>query len=59
MSARDAGGLPRHARGPGCNLGPMGQRLTRIYTRTGDDGTTGLGDGSRVAKDALRVEVMG
>lgn len=37
----------------------MGQRLTRIYTRTGDDGTTGLGDGSRVAKDALRVEVMG
>ncbi len=37
----------------------MGQRLTRIYTRTGDDGTTGLGDGSRVAKDSLRVEAIG
>ncbi|MCU0936387.1 MAG: cob(I)yrinic acid a,c-diamide adenosyltransferase [Gammaproteobacteria bacterium] len=37
----------------------MGQRLTRIYTRTGDDGSTGLGDGSRVAKDSLRVEAIG
>ncbi len=37
----------------------MGKRLTRIYTRTGDQGTTGLGDGSRVAKDALRVEAYG
>ncbi len=37
----------------------MGQRLTRIYTRTGDDGTTGLGDGSRLAKDAPRVEAIG
>jgi cob(I)alamin adenosyltransferase len=37
----------------------MGHRLTRIYTRTGDDGTTGLGDGSRVAKDCARVEVIG
>ena len=37
----------------------MGHRLTRIYTRTGDDGTTGLGDGERVAKDSLRVECMG
>lgn len=37
----------------------MGNRLTRIYTRTGDDGTTGLGTGDRIAKDALRVEVMG
>jgi cob(I)alamin adenosyltransferase len=37
----------------------MGNRLTRIYTRTGDDGTTGLADGSRVAKDAARVEAMG
>jgi len=37
----------------------MGQRLTRIYTRTGDDGTTGLGDGTRVAKDSLRVEAIG
>src|SRR5688572_18435437 len=37
----------------------MGNRLTKIYTRTGDDGTTGLGDGSRVQKDALRVEAYG
>ncbi len=37
----------------------MGKRLTRIYTRTGDDGTTGLGDGSRVAKDSLRIEAIG
>ncbi|HRK25343.1 MAG TPA: cob(I)yrinic acid a,c-diamide adenosyltransferase [Beijerinckiaceae bacterium] len=34
-------------------------RLNRIYTRTGDDGTTGLGDGSRIGKDALRVEAYG
>jgi len=37
----------------------MANRLTKIYTRTGDDGTTGLADGSRVTKDALRVEAMG
>jgi cob(I)alamin adenosyltransferase len=37
----------------------MGNRLTKIYTRTGDDGTTGLGDGSRVAKECLRVEAYG
>jgi cob(I)alamin adenosyltransferase len=38
---------------------PAVPRLTRIYTRTGDDGTTALGFGGRLAKDALRVEVYG
>lgn len=37
----------------------MGKRLSKIYTKTGDDGTTGLGDGSRVAKDSARVSCMG
>jgi len=37
----------------------MGHRLTKIYTRTGDDGTTGLGDGSRVPKDGLRIAALG
>ncbi len=37
----------------------MGHRLTRIYTRTGDDGSTGLGDGSRIPKHALRMETIG
>jgi cob(I)alamin adenosyltransferase len=37
----------------------MGKRLSKIYTRTADDGTTGLGDGSRVAKDSLRVDAYG
>lgn len=37
----------------------MGNRLTRIYTRTGDDGTTGLGDGTRVGKDDLRINAYG
>ena len=37
----------------------MGNRLSKIYTRTGDEGTTGLGDGSRVPKDSPRIEVMG
>ena len=37
----------------------MGNRLSKIYTRTGDDGSTGLGDGSRIGKDALRVEAYG
>jgi cob(I)alamin adenosyltransferase len=37
----------------------MGKRLTQIATRTGDDGTTGLGDNTRVSKDGLRVHAMG
>ncbi len=37
----------------------MGNRLSKIYTRTGDDGTTGLGDGQRIAKDHERVEAYG
>jgi len=37
----------------------MGNRLSKIYTRTGDDGSTGLGDGSRVAKDSVRVGAYG
>jgi len=37
----------------------MGHRLSKIYTRTGDDGSTGLADGSRVDKDSARVEAMG
>ncbi len=37
----------------------MGKRLTQIATRTGDDGTTGLGDNTRVSKDSRRVQAMG
>ena len=37
----------------------MGNRLSKIYTRTGDDGSTGLGDGSRTGKDSLRVSAYG
>ena len=37
----------------------MGNRLSKIYTRTGDDGSTGLGDGARVSKESLRVEAYG
>ncbi|HVY07944.1 MAG TPA: cob(I)yrinic acid a,c-diamide adenosyltransferase [Burkholderiales bacterium] len=37
----------------------MGNRLSKIYTRTGDAGTTGLGDGARVSKDSLRIEAIG
>ena len=37
----------------------MGHRLSKIYTRTGDKGDTGLGDGSRVDKDNIRIEAFG
>ena len=37
----------------------MGHRLSKIYTRTGDDGTTGLGDGSRIAKSSSRLQAIG
>ena len=37
----------------------MGNRLSKIYTCTGDDGTTGLGDGSRVGKDDARITAIG
>ncbi len=37
----------------------MGNRLSKIYTRTGDSGTTGLADGRRVDKDSLRIEAIG
>jgi len=37
----------------------MGNRLSKIATRTGDDGSTGLGDGSRIAKDAPRIHALG
>jgi cob(I)alamin adenosyltransferase len=39
--------------------GNVGNRLSKIYTRTGDDGSTGLGDGSRVNKDSARVGAYG
>ena len=37
----------------------MGKRLSKIFTRTGDDGTTGLANGERIDKSSIRVEVMG
>jgi cob(I)alamin adenosyltransferase len=37
----------------------MGNRLTSIYTKTGDDGTTGLANGNRIDKSSIRVEAMG
>jgi cob(I)alamin adenosyltransferase len=61
----DAGGRPTRFRLlPYASVGfyrlnDMGNRLSKIATRTGDDGTTGLGDGSRTDKHALRVQAMG
>jgi cob(I)alamin adenosyltransferase len=40
-------------------MNTMGHRLSKIVTRTGDAGTTGLGDGSRVAKDSARIDAIG
>ena len=37
----------------------MGNRLSKIVTRTGDSGTTGLGDGSRTSKDSIRIQAIG
>ena len=37
----------------------MGNRLSKIYTRTGDKGSTGLGDGSRTEKDSVRIDTIG
>lgn len=37
----------------------MATRLSKIYTKTGDNGTTGLGDGSRINKDSLRIDALG
>lgn len=54
----DAPGAAR-GRGTTGTMRRMGNRLTKIYTRTGDDGTTGLGDGSRIEKDSPRVEAYG
>ncbi len=42
-----------------CDAERKGNRLSRIVTRTGDAGTTGLGDGSRITKDSLRIDAMG
>lgn len=49
----------RSVRGFALYFEPMGNRLSNITTRTGDDGTTGLGDGSRVEKDSLRIAAIG
>jgi hypothetical protein len=57
VSARRS--LLPYASGGFHRLKNIGNRLSKIATRTGDDGTTGLGDGSRTDKHALRVQAMG
>ena len=51
--------LPDHASRSGTLTHAMGHRLSRIVTKTGDAGTTGLGDGSRVGKDTARIATIG
>jgi cob(I)alamin adenosyltransferase len=58
LPAGNEGQIRKSAAGEFCQL-TMGNRLSKIYTRTGDDGTTGLGDGTRVPKDGARVEAYG
>ena len=54
-----AGRSAATAQNPTRDNGSMGHRLSKIVTRTGDAGTTGLGDGSRVAKDSARIDAIG
>ena len=51
--------LPDHASQSATLTHAMGHRLSRIVTKTGDAGTTGLGDGSRVGKDTSRIATIG
>ena len=44
---------------PPFRIFPMANRLSKIVTRTGDDGSTGLSSGERIAKDQPRVSAMG
>jgi cob(I)alamin adenosyltransferase len=53
------GRFPHNSELPDKTRKYMGNRLTQIATRTGDAGTTGLGDNSRVSKNSLRVHAMG
>src|SRR6266700_3700338 len=50
---------PRPGPSPDAGQHTMGHRLSKIVTRTGDAGTTGLGDGTRVTKDSARIEAIG
>jgi cob(I)alamin adenosyltransferase len=59
MPLEHLGPAVTHNRHPTVRGMAMGKRLTQIATRTGDDGTTGLGDNTRTSKDSLRVQAMG